>query len=156
MYTVFSYRANDQLFRGGYCEGRTDSDLRLETVADRDGAIVLLARSIFLDKVAQDRELNRDYEFTRPLYIALGINGYFGNEHSVDLVSDEVYDSYTVENSAMFQEAEIRASKLYDERLVEYRKEKQRLADAQRKKEVDQQEAFERKQLARLKEKYGE
>lgn len=156
MYTIISYRANDQLFRGGYCEGRTDSDLRLGTVADRDDAIDLLARAIFIDKVSQNREINKEYEFTSAWYIALGINGYFGSEHSVDLVSDEVYDNYTAENSAMFKEAEVRASKLYDEKLVEYREEKQRQADARQKKEADQQEAFEREQLARLKEKYGE
>lgn len=38
MYTIISYRANGQVFRGGYCEGRTDSDLRLGTVAGRDEA----------------------------------------------------------------------------------------------------------------------
>lgn len=156
MYTVLSYRANDQLFRGGYCEGRTDSDLRLGTVADRDEAIDLLARAIFIDKVSQNREINKEYEFTSAWYIALGINGYFGSEHSVDLVSDEVYDNYTAENSAMFEEAEVRASKLYDEKMVEYREEKRRKEQQNQEAAARRQEAEERKQLARLKEKYGE
>lgn len=156
MYTIISYRENGQVFRGGYCDGRTDSDFRLGTVADRDEAIDLLARAIFIDKVAQNRDLNKDYDFTEAAEIILGIDGYFGTDHSVDVASDEVYDSYIEEQSAMFHEAQIRAAKLYNDKLVQEREEKRLKEQQNEEAEARRQEAFERKQLARLKEKYGE
>lgn len=156
MYTVISYRENGQVFRGGYCEGRTDSDFRLGTVADRDEAIDLLARSIFIDMVAQNRDLNKDYDFTEAAEIILGIDGYFGTEHSVDVIDDEEYDAYVEEHSDMFSEAQKRAARLYSDKVREDREEKQRKAQQNADAESQRQEAFERKQLARLKEKYGE
>lgn len=156
MYTIISYRENGHVFRGGYCEGRTDSDFRLGTVADRDEAIDLLARSIFIDMVAQSRELNKDYDYTEAAEIVLGINGYFGTDHSVDVASDEVYDNYLKEHSEMFFAAQRRAAKLYSDKVLEDREEKQRKAQQNVEAEARRQEAFERKQLARLKEKYGE
>lgn len=156
MYTVISYRENGQVFRGGYCEGRTDSDFRLGTVAGRDEAIDLLARSIFIDMVAQSRELNKDYDYTEAAEIVLGINGYFGTDHSVDVASDEVYDNYLKEHFEMFSEAQLRAAKLYNDKVREDREEKERKQQQNVEAEARRQEAEERKQLARLKEKYGE
>lgn len=156
MYTVISYRENGQVFRGGYCEGRTDSDFRLGTVGGRDEAIDLLARSIFIDMVAQSRELNKDYDYTEAAEIVLGINGYFGTDHSVDVASDEVYDNYLKEHFEMFSEAQLRAAKLYNDKVREDREEKERKQQQNVEAEARRQEAEERKQLARLKEKYGE
>lgn len=156
MYTVISYRENGQVFRGGYCEGRTDSDFRLGTVADRDEAIDLLARSLFIDMVAQSRELNKDYDYTEAAEIVLGINGYFGTDHSVDVASDEVYDNYIKEHGEMFFEAQRRAAKLYSDKVHEDREAKERKQQQNVEAEARRQEAEERKQLARLKEKYGE
>lgn len=156
MYTIISYRENGQVFRGGYCEGRTDSDFRLGTVADRDEAIDLLARSIFIDMVAQNRDLNKDYDFTEAAEIVLGIDGYFGTDHSVDVASDEVYENYVKEHFEMFSEAQKRAARLYSDKVRKDREEKERKAQQNVEAEARRQEAFERKQLARLKEKYGE
>lgn len=156
MYTVISYRENGQVFRGGYCEGRTDSDFRLGTVADRDEAIGILARAIFIDMVAQNRDLNKDYDFTEAAEIILGIDGYFGTDHSVDVASDEVYDNYVKEHSEMFSEAQLRAARLYSDKVRVDREEKERKQQQNVEEEARRQEVFERKQLARLKEKYGE
>lgn len=72
MYTIISYRENGQVFRGGYCEGRTDSDFRLGTAVSRDDALDLLTRAIFKDMVAQNRDMNKDYDFTESAEITLG------------------------------------------------------------------------------------
>lgn len=156
MYTVISYRENGQVFRGGYCEGRTDSDFRLGTAASRDDALGLLARAIFTDMLAQNRDLNKDYDFTESAEIILGINGYFGSEHSVDSVSDEVYDNYIAERTALFDDAQVFAAKLYNDKMVERREEERRKREQNIEEEARRQEVEERKQLARLKEKYGE
>jgi hypothetical protein len=156
VYTVISYRENGQVFRGGYCEGRTDSDFRLGTVADRDEAIDLLARSIFIDMVAQTRDMNKDYDYTEAAEIVLGINGYFGTDHSVDVASDEVYDNYLKEHFEMFSEAQLRAARLYSDKVRQDREAKERKQQQNVEAEARRQEAEERKQLARLKEKYGE
>lgn len=156
MYTIISYRENGHIFRGGYCVGLSDSDFRLGTVTDRDEAIDLLARAIFTDMVAQNRDLNKDYDFTEAAEIALGINGYFGTDYSVDFVSDEVYDYYAKEHSAMHSEAKKRAARLYSDKVREDREEKDRKKQQSVEAEARRQEAFERKQLAQLKEKYGE
>lgn len=79
MYTIISYRENGQVFRGGYCEGRTDSDFSIQTTRSGSDAIEFLAQAIYLDKVAQNRDLNKDYDFTEAAEITPGINGYFGN-----------------------------------------------------------------------------
>lgn len=156
MYTIISYRENGQVFRGGYCEGRTDSDFSIQTTQSRGDAIDFLAQAIYLDKVAQDRTLNKDYEFTEAAEINLGINGYFGSMHSVDMVSDEVYEKYRDESNDMLKQAQLIALAKYDNRLCRHREEKQRQVEQARRTAEEQQEAFERKQLARLKEKYGE
>lgn len=156
MYTIISYRENGQVFRGGYCEGRTDSDFRLGTAVSRDDALDLLARAIFEDMVAQDRDMNKDYDFTESAEIILGINGYFGTDHSVDEVSDEVHDAFIAERTALFDDAQIYAAKLYSDKVRKDREEKQRKAQQNIEAEARRLEAEERKQLARLKEKYGE
>lgn len=156
MYTIISYRANGQVWRSGYCEGRTDSDFSIQTTASSSDAVEFLAQAIYLDKVAQNRDLNKDYEFTEAAEITLGINGYFGSEHSVDSVSDEFYEKDLEERNDMLKQAQLIAAAKYDNRLRSHREEKQREADKARRKAEEQQEAFERKQLERLKEKYGE
>lgn len=156
MYTIISYRENGQVFRGGYCEGRTDSDFRLGTAVSRDDALDLLARAIFKDMMAQNRDLNKDYDFTESAEILLGVNGYFGTDHSVDSVSDEVYDNYIAERTALFDDAEVFAAKLYNDEMVKRREEERLKRQQNIEAEARRQEAEERKQLARLKEKYGE
>lgn len=155
MYTVISYRANGAVFYGGYCEGRTESDFRLGTVADRDEAIDLLARAIFIDMVAQNSDLNKDYDFTEAAEITLGINGYFGTDHSVDVASDEVYDNYVKEHFEMFSEAQIRAARLYSDKVREDREKKERKQQQNVEAEARRREATERAQLAKLQAKYG-
>lgn len=156
MYTIISYRENGQVFRGGYCEGRTDSDFRLETAVSRDDALDLLACAIFKDMVAQGRDMDKDYDFTESAEIILGINGYFGADHSVDEVSDEVHDAFITERTALFDDAQIYAAKLYSGKVREDREEKQLKGQQNIEAEARRMEAEERKQLARLKEKYGE
>ncbi|AEZ66272.1 hypothetical protein EXT67_20455 [Pectobacterium atrosepticum] len=156
MYTIISYRENGQVFRGGYCEGRTDSDFSIQTTRSGSDAIEFLAQAIYLDKVAQNRDLNKDYDFTEAAEITLGINGYFGTEHSVDMVSDEFYEKDLEERNDMLKQAQLIAAAKYDNRLRSHREEKQREAAQARRTAEEQQEAFERKQLSRLKEKYGE
>ena len=86
----------------------------------------------------------------------VGINGYFGTDHSVDVASDEVYDNYVKEHFEMFSEAQLRAARLYSDKIRQDREEKERKQQQNAEAEARRQEAFERKQLARLKEKYGE
>lgn len=154
MYTIISYRENGHVFRGGYCEGRTDSDFRLGTAVSREDALDLLARAIFRDMVAQNRDMNEDYDFTESAEIILGVNGYFGEDHSVDDVGDEVYDSFISERTALFGDAQTYAAKLYSDKVREDREEKQRKAQQNADAEARRQETFERNQLAELKKKY--
>lgn len=64
-------------------------------------------------------------------------------------MSDEVHDAFIAERTALFDDAQIYAAKLYSDKVRKDREEKQRKAQ-------QNIEAEERKQLARLKEKYGE
>lgn len=123
MYTIISYRENDAAYRGGYCEGRTDSDFCLESTPSREKAIELLAHAIYTDQVKQDRTLNKDYEFTAGADILLGINGYFGSAYSIGDLSDEDYEKYSTESQAMLEEAEILAKSKYYARLVKHQEE---------------------------------
>lgn len=156
MYTIISYRENDAVYRGGYCEGRTDSDMTLQSTQDREQAIELLAHAIYLDTVAQDRTLNKDYEFTAGADITLGINGYFGSSYAIDEISDEEYEKYSAERQLMLEDAEILAKRKYDARLVDHREAQRLRAEKAEQQAAERREAEERAQLARLKAKYGE
>lgn len=152
MYTVISYRANGQVWYGGYCEGRTDSDFRMETMPERIDAVQALAKIMFKDMVAQNRDLNPDYTFTE---IALGINGYFGSEFAIDSIDDLEYDQYCSERDTILIEAKQKASALYSKELNERAREKARIRRENEEAAQRRTEAAERAQLAKLQEKYG-
>lgn len=155
MYTIISYRANGQVFRGGYCEGRTDSDLSIQTTESKTDAVELLAQAIYLDKVAQNANLNKDYDYTESAEIIFGIKGFFGSEHAADSIDDLVYDQDCDERSEMLHQAQLIASAKYSTRLNRDREEKQRIQQENSDAAARRAEAAERAQLAKLQAKYG-
>ena len=154
-YTVISYRANGEFYLGGWCEGRSDSNLRIRTAVTRTDIIELLAHEIYLDKVAQNRDLNPDYAFTESAEISLGINGYFGTEFAPDGVSDDHYERDSIERDVIFKEANMIASTRYSKHLDNVRSEKLRIQSEKEEAAARKREAEERTQLAKLQEKYG-
>lgn len=156
MYTIISYRENDAVYRGGYCDGSTNSAFDMETTESREEAVGRLSDFMYFDKRAQDRTLNKDYEFTAPAEILLGIDGYFGTTYATDWIDLEKYQNYCADLKSMTEEAKDLAESKYQAHLERYRellREKSEKAHAQT---LQWKEAREREELARLKEKYGE
>lgn len=155
MYTVISYRANGQVWYGGYCEGRTDSDFHMETMRERPDAVQALAKVMFKDMVAQNRDLNPDYAFTEAVEISLGINGYFGSEFAIASIDDDEYDQYCTERDTILIEAKQKASELYNKDINDRAREKARIRRENEEAAARREEAAERAQLAKLQQKYG-
>lgn len=156
MYTIISYRENMADFRGGYCEGSTESEFLMETTPLKSEAILLLGHYLYLDKVAQDQDLNSDSRYTAYADVMLGIDGYFGGDHQVGDVSDEVFDQYCEEAAEIREGAEKVAKDKYDQRLISHRTARNQAVQDRLSRAAQETEARERQQLEMLKEKYGE
>lgn len=156
MYTIISYRENDAIYRGGQCDGSTNSYFDMETTESRTEAVESLADYMYVDKRAQDSTLNKDCEFTAPAEILLGIDGYFGTVYATDAIDSEKYQKYCADLKSITEEAKILAKSKYEAHLQRYRELVRESANKAEAQNLQRQEAIEREQLARLKEKYGE